>query len=73
MHGRSHTLEAQAVGLFNQDQIVETRKELNKPYAIEEDMWHKRSQSNWVKSGDKTLDFFMRKHPAGDRRIVSLG
>ena len=33
-------LESQAIGLSNQAQIGETRKNLNKLYAIEEDMWH---------------------------------
>ena len=33
-------LDSHAVGLLNQTQIGETRKNLNKLYAIEEDMWH---------------------------------
>nr|POE61701.1 hypothetical protein CFP56_51907 [Quercus suber] len=61
IQGKLQSLEAQVVGLSKQEQIRETRMELNILYAMEEDMWHQRSQSNWAKSGDKNTRYFHEK------------
>ena len=39
MQRKLQILETQAKGLSNQNYIMEARKELNKLYAMEEDMW----------------------------------
>ena len=73
IQGKLQSLEAQAVGLSKQDQISETRRELNKLYAMEEDMWHQRSQSNWAKSGDKNTRYFHEKASNRKRKSTITG
>jgi len=43
------------------DDLLETRLELNKALAIEEDMWLQRSSNCWLKVGDKNTSFFHTK------------
>ena len=73
IQGKLQALEAQAVGLSKQEQISETRAELNKLYAMEEDMWHQRSQSNWAKSGDKNMRYFHEKASNRKRKSTITG
>lgn len=51
------TLENMKLGSSTLEDIHETRLELNKALAIEEDMWLKRSRNNWLKGGDKNITF----------------
>ena len=73
MQGKLQSLEAHAAGLSKQEQIRETRMELNKFYAIEEDMWHRRSRSNWAKSGDKNMQYFHEKASSRKRKRTITG
>ena len=66
-------LESRAIGLSNQAQIGETRKNLNKLYAMEEDMWHQRSRSFWAKSGDKNTRYFHEKASCRKQKNTVFG
>ncbi|KAL0011468.1 hypothetical protein SO802_006576 [Lithocarpus litseifolius] len=67
------TLEAHAIGLANKDQISETRRELNKLYAMEEDMWYQKAWSNWAKSSDKNTRYFHEKASSRNKKNTILG
>nr|POF16610.1 hypothetical protein CFP56_58267 [Quercus suber] len=47
--------------------------ELNKLYAMEEDMWHQRSWSNWAKSRDKNTRYFHEKALSRKRKSTIAG
>ena len=49
MQRKLQILETQAKGLSNQNYIMEARKELNKLYAMEEDMWKQRYEMDGLK------------------------
>ena len=49
MQRKLQILETQAKGLSNQNYIIEARKELNKLYAMEEDMWKQRYEMDGLK------------------------
>ncbi|KAK9998773.1 hypothetical protein SO802_018376 [Lithocarpus litseifolius] len=55
------SLEGRRVGLVDMEEIEETRLELNRMMAVEEDMWHQRSRNCWLKSGDCNTSFFHAK------------
>ncbi|KAK9993473.1 hypothetical protein SO802_023176 [Lithocarpus litseifolius] len=67
------TLEAHAIGLANKDQISEAKRELNKLYAMEEDMWYQRARSNWAKSGDKNTRYFHEKTSSRKKKNTIFG
>ena len=46
---------------MDMEEVEETRVELNRMLAVEEDMWHQRSRNCWLKSGDRNTPSFMQR------------
>lgn len=73
MQRKLQFLETQAWGLSNQHDIMEARKDLNKLYAMEEDMWKQKSRNGWLIAGDKNTKFFHEKASTRRQRNNILG
>lgn len=48
-------------GLVNMEEIHNTKMELNRMLAVEEDILHQRSRNYWLGSGDHNPSFFHAK------------